>query len=129
MAAELTAEGASVWLEQGLKQLNATYEVMLFGSFSASRTSTYSDFAAQEITGTDYARISVDPSGWIVSGADATYPSIVFIGGDGGWGEVAGYCVVTNEASPRSVWFQLEDTPLTINTNAQYGVNLSELVG
>ena len=127
MAAELTDEGKTCLLEQKFAGLNTTFEVMLFNStVSASNTTVYSELAAAEISGTGYARAIVDTGGWIISGEDATYPTIAF-SATGSWGTVSGYALVSRETSPRSVWVDPR-SDVTVNSGGVYVVNLSDVV-
>ena len=126
--AELTEEGKTVLLEQWWGALNTSFEILLFGTaINPTNTSTYAEFAGDEILTGGYARIALVPGGWTFSGPNATYPTIQFTADTGPFGTVRGYACVTTEASPRSVSFEV-GTDVPVLQGGRYGVNLSEVV-
>lgn len=121
---------ANMLYKRILTDRDADLEIGLFTNAAPDETIT--EATLTEPTGTGYARQDLTDASWTVTGDTATYPTITFTAGPGGWtGNVVGYFIATKAAggTPRIVHIEIDaNGPYTMAENDTYQVNLSNLV-
>ena len=123
-------EIANILYKRDLSDRDANLEIGLFTNTSPDETIT--EATLTEPTGTGYARQTVTDASWTVTGDTATYPTIQFTAGAGGWtGSVQGYFLCTKAAggTQRLIHIEVDARgPYTFTENDTYDIDMSNSV-
>ena len=121
---------ADIIYKRDLSDRDANLVIGLFTNASPAETIT--EATLTEPTGTGYARQTLTDGSWTVTGDTATYPTITFTAGAGGWsGSVQGYFIATQAAGGTQRLLHIEvdaSGPYTFTENDTYDIDLSNTV-
>lgn len=123
---------ARMLYRRDLADRDANLVIGLFTNALATDDETITLAAITEPTGGGYARQTLTDASWTIPADTATYPSVTFTAGAGGYtGQVYGYFIATQSAggTPRLVHVERDPNgPYTMAENDTYQVDLSNLV-
>lgn len=106
---------------------------LVIGLFTnASPDETITEATLTEPSGTGYSRQTLADGSWTITNDTATFPTVTFTTGSGGWtGSVQGYFIATQSSggTPRLLHIEVDASgPYTFTENDTYDIDLSNSV-
>lgn len=121
---------ATILYKRDLTDRDANLVIGLFTNVAPDETIT--EATLTEPSGTGYARQVLTDASWTVTNDTATFPTVTFTAGAGGWtGSVQGYFLATQSAGGTQRLLHLEvdpNGPYTFTENDTYDIDLSTVV-